>query len=252
MGLGCSKRQSEDSGGDRGPTIVRLSPFRPRRCSSLRRSRSGAPADGAAADALASPPSLLAVAADAAAASLARQPAGALAALPADLSQLLLERLVATGALDDAAVARLSGLGLHFYRLPLAAYPEAVRPAWLAALTSASLEEADLSKTGVRARAWSSSARLGQLERALVGAPAAAAACCAPPPLHRSTACRPSSPLQVGDGALAAMGAPPRLARLRLDYCVEVTDGGLALLQGAVCACGTSAAGPAASACLLN
>lgn len=36
----------------------------------------------------------------------------------------------------------------------------------------------------------------------------------------------------MGDEALAALGAPPRLARLRLDYCVEVTDGGLALVQG--------------------
>lgn len=151
MGLGCSKRQSEDGGGDRGPTIVRLSPFRPRRCSSLRRSRSGpTAADGSTdADALGSPHSLLSLAADAAAASLARQPGAALAALPADLSQLLLERLVAQGLLDDGAVACLSGHALHFYRLPLAACPETVRPAWLAALTSASLEEADLSKTGV-------------------------------------------------------------------------------------------------------
>lgn len=89
MGICSSKRKLE---GDGEPTIVRLSPFRPRRCSSLRRrsSHGGAPA---APDA--GPLSLLALAADALAASLHRQTSQGLARLPADLSQLLLERLVA-------------------------------------------------------------------------------------------------------------------------------------------------------------
>lgn len=125
---------------------MRLSPFRPRRCLSRRSLAPPAPgtADGA-------PASLLCLAADALAASLLSQSPTTLAALPADLSQVLLERLVATGALNDAAVAKLSGLGLHFHQLPLGAYPELVQPAWLEALTSLSLEAADLSKTGVSA-----------------------------------------------------------------------------------------------------
>lgn len=72
-----------------------------------------------------------------------------LGALPADLSQLLLDTLVERGELDGAAVAALSSLNLHFYHLPLAGFEDLVRPAWLRALTSGSLEAADLSKTGV-------------------------------------------------------------------------------------------------------
>lgn len=185
MGLACSKKGSLDEEGEVAPTIVRLSPFRPRRCSSLSRRMlcaAGAPGAGAPGDCAV--PSLLSLAADAAAAGLAALPAHALAALPADLSQLLLERLVSTAMLDDAAIARLASLGLHFFSLPLGGYPELVRPAWLRCLASPSLEAADLSKTGVT------------------------------------------------DEALASLGCPPRLARLRLDYCVEITDAGLALLQG--------------------
>lgn len=157
MGLACSKG-SLDEEGEVAPTIVRLSPFRPRRCSSLSRRMlcaAGAPGAGAPGDCAV--PSLLSLAADAAAAGLAALPAHALAALPADLSQLLLERLVSTAMLDDAAIARLASLGLHFFSLPLGGYPELVRPAWLRCLASPSLEAADLSKTGVsgglRARA---------------------------------------------------------------------------------------------------
>ncbi len=150
MGLACSKKGSLDEGGEGAtPTIVRLSPFRPRRCSSMGR-RSLGPGGAGAVRSDCAVPSLLSLAADAAAAGLAALPAGALAALPADLSQLLLERLVASALLDDAAVARLAGLGLHFYSLPLGGYPELVQPAWLRCLATPSLEAADLSKTGVR------------------------------------------------------------------------------------------------------
>lgn len=156
MGLGCSKRQqAEGEGEGRGPTIVRLSPFRPRRCTSLRR---GSPLpEGASAGGAAGPASLLALAADALAASLGAQAPGSLARLPADLCQVLLDCLVASGALDDGAVAALSracggSSPLHVFRLRLGAYPEVVRPPWLALLASPCLEAADLSKTGVSMR----------------------------------------------------------------------------------------------------
>ena len=148
MGLGCSKKQQEDAG---EALIVRLSPFRPRRCLS-RRSPSAAGGAARCAAAAGSPASLLALAVDALSRSLHQQPASALSNLPADLSQLLLERLAATGALDDAAIAKLAGLGLHFHRLPLGGYPELVRPAWLRCLSSPSLEAAELGKTGVSAQ----------------------------------------------------------------------------------------------------
>lgn len=252
MGLGCSKQSQSDGEEGSSRDVVRLSPFRPRRCS-LRR-RSGAPTAGAAGE----PGSLLSLAADALAASLHQQAPTALACLPADLSQLLLERLVAqvrrdwwpprqqrrTGAwvarltgrpalvaprllhstqgrLDDAAIAALDGAGLLFYGLPLGGYPELVRPAWLACLTSASLEAADLSKTGVRDGRGAGGSRRRRGRR---------------PQLCRRVS-RPTAPCpdpsQVTDAGLAALGAPPRLARLRLDFCVDLTDAGLASLQGA-------------------
>ncbi len=40
---------------------------------------------------------------------------------------------------------------------------------------------------------------------------------------------------QVTDEALAALGCPAHLTCLRLDYCVDITDAGLALLQGECC-----------------
>lgn len=154
MGLACSKKCSQDEEGDGAtPTIVRLSPFRPRRCSSLsRRPLCAGGAGGAGAVGDCAVPSLLLLAADAAAAGLAALPARSLAALPADLSQLLLERLISSAKLDDAAIARLDSLALHFFSLPLGGYPELVRPAWLRCLASPSLEEADLGKTGVSGR----------------------------------------------------------------------------------------------------
>jgi hypothetical protein len=143
MGLTCSKKQQEQEGEGGGAPIVRLSPFRPRRCLSRLRSLPGP-------DAGPGPDSLLSLAADALARSLHRQPAAALARLPTDLCQLLLERLVAAAALDDAAVLKLSGLGLHFHSLPLGAYPEPVQTFWLRCLSTPSLEAADLSKTEVQ------------------------------------------------------------------------------------------------------
>ncbi|EFN55678.1 hypothetical protein CHLNCDRAFT_133919 [Chlorella variabilis] len=106
--------------------------------------------------------------------------------LPPTLSQCLWEGLVGCGQLDDAAVLKLSGLGLHFFRLPLGAYPERVQPSWLRCLSTPSLEAADLSKTEASGM----------------------------------------------DEVLASLGPTPHLAQLCLDYCVDLTDGGLALLQG--------------------
>lgn len=90
MGLACTKSKVPEE--SEAPTIVRLSPFRPRRCSSLRR-RS---ADGGAGSSEGGgPPSLLSLAADALAASLHQQRSAQLRSLPPDLSQLLLESLIA-------------------------------------------------------------------------------------------------------------------------------------------------------------
>jgi hypothetical protein len=41
----------------------------------------------------------------------------------------------------------------------------------------------------------------------------------------------------VTDETLAALGTPPRLSKLHLDYCVELTDAGLATLQGDLPSC---------------
>lgn len=54
------------------------------------------------------------------------------------------------------------------------------------------------------------------------------------PPNQRFLPCSvpPSFLPQVTDEALAALGCPAHLTCLRLDFCVDVTDAGLALLQG--------------------
>ena len=156
MGLACSKKQRREEEEDGGAPIVRLSPFRPRRLLSRSRSFGGAEAAGPG------PQHLLSLALDALLRSLHRQPAHALARLPPDLSQLLLEALVACGQLDDAAVLKLSGLGLHFFRLPLGAYPERVQPSWLRCLSTPSLEAADLSKTEASVRAGQPASQLSR------------------------------------------------------------------------------------------
>lgn len=50
-------------------------------------------------------------------------------------------------------------------------------------------------------------------------------------PFHSCSVSRTNLP-QVTDEGLAALGCPAHLTCLRLDYCVDVTDAGLALLQG--------------------
>lgn len=131
----CSKKQREE---EDGAPIIRLSPFRPRRCLSRARSLATASSGG--------PQPLLSLALDALVRSLHHLPATGLSALPPDLSQMLLERLVACGRLDDSTIGKLSGHGLHFYSLPLGSYPEPVRPGWLNCLSTNSLEAADLTK----------------------------------------------------------------------------------------------------------
>jgi hypothetical protein len=134
----CSKKQREE---EDGAPIIRLSPFRPRRCLSRARSLATASSGG--------PQPLLSLALDALVRSLHHLPATGLSALPPDLSQMLLERLVACGRLDDSTIGKLSGHGLHFYSLPLGSYPEPVRPGWLNCLSTNSLEAADLTKAQV-------------------------------------------------------------------------------------------------------
>ncbi len=90
MGLACTKSKVPQE--SEAPTIVRLSPFRPRRCSSLRRRSTEGGTDGGEAG---GPPSLLSLAVDALAASLQQQRSAQLRRLPPDLSQLLLDSLIA-------------------------------------------------------------------------------------------------------------------------------------------------------------
>lgn len=89
MGLACTKSKAPEE--SEAPTIVRLSPFRPRRCSSLRRRSIEGGTGGGEGGA----PSLLSLAVDALAGSLQRQRSDQLRRLPPDLSQLLLDSMVA-------------------------------------------------------------------------------------------------------------------------------------------------------------
>lgn len=211
MGLSCSKKLREDHReADSGPAIVRLSPFRPRRCNSARRQPrcAGAATADAAPSAPSPVPSLLSLALHAAAASVHTQPPAALAALPTDLCQLLLERLVAAGLLDDSVISRLSGLGLHFHSLPLGGYPEIVRPAWLRCLATASLTAADLSKTGVTD---------------------VALACLGAPPLLARL--RLDYCVELTDTGLARLQGLTALQELSVVGCEQVTPVGLAHLS---------------------
>lgn len=76
-----------------------------------------------------------------------RLPRATLQALPTDLAQQLLDRLVATERLDEAALAALRGQ--HFFSLDLTAYSRPVTEGWLRVLCTESLEAAVLSKTQV-------------------------------------------------------------------------------------------------------
>lgn len=68
--------------------------------------------------------------------------------LPPDLAQLLLDRLLEAGGLNEATLPHLSGL--HFYQLRLDAYPAAITDAWIRILVTQTLEVAVLSRTQVR------------------------------------------------------------------------------------------------------
>jgi hypothetical protein len=204
MGLACTKSKAPEEG--EPPTIVRLSPFRPRRCSSLRRRSADGGTDGGEG---CGPPSLLSLAVDALAGSLQQQRSEQLRRLPPDLSQLLLDSLVAQGLLNDATVLKLSGLGLHFFSLPLAAYPELVRPFWLRWLRSDSLEAADLCKTGVTDEAL-----------AALGCPA------------HLTCLRLDYCVDVTDAGLALLQGVSTLQELSLTGCEQLTALGLRSLGG--------------------
>ena len=142
MGLGCSKTLPASE-----TTYIRLSPFPPPRRGSAAALQRAARPDGGDGGVSGRPPSLLALALDALGRSLRLQPQGALLSLPPDLSQLLLEQLVATARLDDECLAQLQGR--NFFSLPLRGL--AVKPEWLRCLATACLEGVDLGKTsGVR------------------------------------------------------------------------------------------------------
>lgn len=68
--------------------------------------------------------------------------------LPPDLAQLLLDRLLEGGGLNEDTLPYLSGL--HFYQLRLDAYPAAITEAWIRILVTQTLEIAVLSRTQVR------------------------------------------------------------------------------------------------------
>ncbi len=92
--------------------------------------------------------SLLGCCIDVLVSSLHLQNPQALLTLPLDLAQLLLDRLVETGKLNDATVMRLQGQ--HFYELCLDRYPEHMKDFWVRFLVTESLEVAILSRTTVR------------------------------------------------------------------------------------------------------
>lgn len=62
----------------------------------------------------------------------------ALAGLPPDLAQLLLDGLIETGVLDEETATRLAGLS--HYQLRLGGYPGPVTDGWLVSLTNSALE----------------------------------------------------------------------------------------------------------------
>lgn len=102
---------------------------------------------------LGQPRSLLDISVAAVCEGLGALPPGTLARLPTDLSQLVLDRLVATERLDGATITALAGQ--QFYGFDLTAYSHApVEEGWLRVLCTCSLEAATLSKTPVGAGGW--------------------------------------------------------------------------------------------------
>ncbi len=93
------------------------------------------------------PGSLLEKALHTVVASLPTQDPAALARLPPDLAQLLLEALISSGRLTDASVVRLQGMA--FYAVALDAYPDPIRDTWVRCLVTDALETLDLSRTQV-------------------------------------------------------------------------------------------------------
>ena len=68
--------------------------------------------------------------------------------IPPDVAQLLLDRLIETETLNDAAVLRLQGQ--LFFELHLDAYPEPIREFWIRGfLATEALEVLDLSRTQI-------------------------------------------------------------------------------------------------------
>jgi hypothetical protein len=136
MGILCSK--SKDSL-DSSALIPRISPFgrftrRNTKYFNLRRT-------------FVAENSLIAACLDSLCKNLHLQSPNALRQLPIDLAQLLLDRLVQTGRLNDASVLRLQGLA--FYQLTIDSYPLPIRDFWVRILITESIEVLDLSRTQV-------------------------------------------------------------------------------------------------------
>ena len=136
MGLICSRNKRDTL----DPLSPRISPFgRFSRRKSLRASenRREFVVEG----------SLLASSLDTLARTLHFQDPSALARLPSDLAQLVLNRLIEGGTLKDATVILLQGQ--PFYQLCLDSYPEPIREFWVRNLITDSLQYLNLSRTQV-------------------------------------------------------------------------------------------------------
>jgi hypothetical protein len=137
MGILCSKSKHEHD--PLGTLAARISPFGrfSRRISQQLTTRRNFVVEG----------TLLAASLDTLVKTLHLQSPAALCYLPVDLAQLLLERLVQTGKLNDASVLRLQGQA--FYHLCLDSYPHPIRDFWVRFLITESIEVLDLSRTQV-------------------------------------------------------------------------------------------------------
>jgi hypothetical protein len=137
MGILCSKQNKHDLLGTLSP---RISPFGrfTRRISQQCGLRRTFVNEG----------TLLVASLDTLCKTLHLQTPAALCQLPADLAQLLLDRLVQTGKLNDASVLRLQGQA--FYQLCLDSYPNPIRDFWVRFLITESIEVLDLSRTQVK------------------------------------------------------------------------------------------------------
>jgi hypothetical protein len=136
MGLGCSKRNVKQA------LVVPGSPFG----RSTRFSRRNSIGTNGLEDH--GPDSLLGLCLGVASESLPHLPLHHLRALPPDLAQLILDRMIQTGQLNDASILRLAGQ--LYYSIHLDAYIHPIRDFWLRYLATSALESAVIRRTTVR------------------------------------------------------------------------------------------------------